>query len=555
MIEGLRDYQQAAVTAVFEYLATHDEGNPCVVAPTGAGKSWIIAGLCSEVLDRNPAGRVLVLSHVKELLQQDAEKLLLAWPSAPLGIYSAGLRRKEVDAITVAGIQSVWKKADKIGHVDVVIVDEAHMINASKAGTYRAFLGALAQINPAVRIIGLTATPYRLGQGLITDGDDALFDELIDAVSIEELIKRGLLAPLRSKFPAAAMELDGVHTRGGEFIEKELQAAVDTTDSNSRIAAEICERAAAENRHSWLVFCTGVDHALHMRDAIRAHGIAAETVTGQTPAAERAAILDDLRAGRLTCVTNANVLTTGFDSPRIDLLAFCRPTLSPGLYVQMAGRGMRPAEGKTDCLVLDFGGNVMRHGPITAVEPPAKRGSGKKGAPPMKHCPQCGEIVLAATRSCPSCGYEFPAPTPADLALNSNLDIMGRDPTRADVTRWLWYVSKSRSTGIPMLVCDYQPAELDMPVLREYLCLLHGGYAEQKGFKTLRNIMRCSGLVERYPNAEKLRRITAAELPLLASILNSAQHPATVEWLKDGKYQRIVSREWIAAGKGVPANG
>ena len=368
MIAGLRDYQERAVTGVYQWMASH-QGNPCIVAPTGSGKSWIIAALCEDVLHRWPdTRRILVLSHVKELLQQDAEKIVKAWPEAPLGIYSAGLNSRQIERITVAGIQSVYKRADALRPVDVVIVDEAHLINTQAVGMYRRLLDDLIDDDGhGPRVIGLTATPYRLGQGMITEGDEALFAGLVEPVTITELVDRGFLSPLRSKLTETELNVNDVHTRGGEFIESELARAVDDQDLNTGIAGEIVKRG--EGRRSWLVFCTGIAHAEHMRDALRAEGVIAEVVTGKTPKDERAQILDAYKRGETTALTNANVLTTGFDAPETDLIAFCRPTMSPGLYVQMAGRGMRPAEGKTDCLVLDFAGNVQRHGPITDVNP------------------------------------------------------------------------------------------------------------------------------------------------------------------------------------------
>lgn len=553
MIAGLRDYQERAVSMTYEWMASH-QGNPCIVAPTGSGKSWIIAALCEDVLRRWPeTRRILVLSHVKELLQQDADKITKAWPEAPIGVYSAGLGSRQIERITVAGIQSVYKRAAELAPVDVVIVDEAHLINSRAVGIYRRLLDDLIDDDGhGPRVIGLTATPYRLGQGMITEGDEALFAGLVEPVTITELVDRGFLSPLRSKLTETELNVNDVHTRGGEYIESELAAAVDTDDANASIAHEIVARA--DGRRSWLVFCTGIAHAEHMRDALRAEGVIAEVVTGKTPKDERAAILDAYKRGEITALTNANVLTTGFDAPETDLLAFLRPTLSPGLYVQMAGRGMRPAEGKTDCLVLDFAGNVQRHGPITDVNP--RRES--NGKPVTKKCPDCGEIISAGSRKCPVCGHVFPEPEHKErkvaLALDGVSDIMGRAPTRSPVRGWWWHVGKSRANGTPMLVVDYQTRDLSAPPLREYLCLMHGGYAQSKAFKTLREIMRESGLLSRYPGAGALDHIdTEEELRQLAELLRDAAPPSSVQWRPNGKYQQIIKRRW--SGDGDPADG
>ena len=157
------------------------------------------------------------------------------------------------------------------------------------------------------------------------------------------------------------------------------------------------------DRRSWLVFCAGVDHAYHVRDALREHGIAVETVTGKTNDLERDYILGEFKDGRLRAVTNCDILTTGFNHPGVDLIAYLRPTQSTGLYVQMAGRGMRNAPGKSNCLVLDFAGNIKRHGPIDRVNPydPSRNG---KGEAPVKTCPQCRSITFAGLRLCPAGG-------------------------------------------------------------------------------------------------------------------------------------------------------
>jgi DNA repair protein RadD len=169
-----------------------------------------------------------------------------------------------------------------------VIVDECHLVNHKDEGGYRKLLGDLTRINPALRVVGLTATPYRLGHGLITD-KPALFDALIEPVGIEELVFKGYLSTLRSKVTKARLDVSGVHKRGGEFIESELQAAVDTDDNNLAVVQEVI--GLAGDRKAWLFFCAGVKHAENIAvllDLI--YGIPAACVTGDTPKAERGSI-------------------------------------------------------------------------------------------------------------------------------------------------------------------------------------------------------------------------------------------------------------------------
>lgn len=531
MIPQLRDYQKRAIEDTYGWMQ-RNPGNPCIVAPTGSGKSWIVAGLCEDVMRSWPNTRIVILSHVKELLVQDAEKLLLAWPEAPLGIYSAGLGRKDVNTITIAGIQSVWKKAEEFGKVDLVIVDECHLINNEGCGMYRTLLNEFKMANPHLRVLGLTATPYRLGQGMVTEGEDSLFDGLIESISIEELVERGYLARLRSKFTDRKLDVDGIRKRGGDFVEHELQARVDTEDDNAAIVAETIRRA--EGRQSWLFFCTGVEHALHMRDELRRQGVAAETVTGDTPKEQRAWILDDFKAGRVRAVTNMNVLTTGFDHPDIDLIVMARPTLSPGLYLQMAGRGMRVKSGPyADCLVLDFAGNIARHGPVTDVRAPNAREKRDSGEAPVKECPECMEAVPAGSATCPCCGYVFPERPKERPELNKTEDIMG-GPVRMEVRGWFWSVQKSRKNGTPMIRVDFYGQELMADVLPLYLCLMHGGYAEEKARKILYAF-----------TGHRVGELAEDDLCDIAKFMNASDAcPSWVEYRRKGNFPEITKWGW-----------
>ena len=526
----LREYQTRTIDQLYEWFSAGNTGNPCLVLPTGSGKSHIIAALCKDALQSWPETRILMLTHVKELIAQNAEKMRQHWPNAPMGIYSAGLKRKELgEPITFAGIQSVRTKASQIGHVDLVIIDEAHLVSHKDEGGYRTLLSDIYRTNPNVRVIGLTASPYRLGHGYITD-KPAIFDALIEPVSIEELIHKGFLSTLRSKLTTTKLDVEGVHKRGGEYIESELQAAVDTTDKNAKVAAEIVR--LGNSRKSWLVFCAGVAHAEHIATALQAQGITTECVTGETPSAERDRILTDFKAGRIRALTNANVLTTGFDAPGIDLIAMLRPTMSPGLYVQMAGRGLRIAPDKTDCLVLDFAGVVEQHGPITAVKPPPKKGD-KVGEAPVKVCENCQEICHLSVRVCPACGEAFPEPVKPTLKL-SNLDIMGIQGTDMEVTAWTWRKHISRASGKEMLSCTMYGNLSDAPVT-SYYAICHDGFAGERARKNLADIAHKAGVILDY---------ASADLHDIAKQMTDGRPPTTIEYRKDGRFYTVLSHKW-----------
>ena len=480
----LRPYQRAAINALYDYFSGNT-GNPLVVMPTGTGKSVVIAGFIREAVESYPETRILMLTHVKELIHQNFQALIRAWPEAPAGIYSAGLSRRDIGAqILFAGIQSIHKHAARVQRCDLVIVDEAHLLGRQESGMYRAFLAELNRINSGfLKIVGFTATPYRLDSGLLDEGKDRLFTDIAYEVAVLRMIQDGYLSPVVPKQTTTQLDVAGVGTRGGEFIAGQLEAAVDREDITRAAVSEIV--AYGQGRGSWLVFCSGVAHARHVRDAVREHGISAESVTGDTPGPERDSILADFKSGRLRCVTNANVLTTGFDAPGTDLIALLRPTKSVGLYVQMVGRGTRLAPGKDDCLVLDFAGNTARHGPIDTVDGRKKEKSEADGEAPIKICPACKTISHAAVRACVSCGYEFPPPelkVAARAASNAVLSIQQRSEwVTVTGVSYRAHSKPAKPTSLRVIYdCGFVQHS-------EWVCFEHSGYARQKAEAWWRN--------------------------------------------------------------------
>lgn len=531
----LRDYQRAAIDSTYAWFRTNPTGNPLLVLPTGSGKSHIIAALTREILETWPGQRVLMLTHVRELIAQNAAKLRSLWPQAPLGIYSAGLRRRDTyEPVIYAGIQSVAAKATHLGRFDLALVDECHLIGHQGEGQYRRFLRAACDINPALRVIGLTATPWRTGHGSIMHGEHALFADIAHEVRMLNLIKQGYLAPLVSKRMATELDVSSVGMRQGEYIQSQLQRAVDRDDVTAAALDEVMQYGA-ERRH-WLVFCAGVTHAEHVAEALRARGVAAGCVTGKTRAAERDRLIAQYRAGRLRALTNANVLTTGFDSPETDLLVMLRPTQSPGLYVQIAGRGMRTAKEKQDCLVLDFAGNALRHGPVDQVRAWIPRPKEGPIEAPSKTCPECQTICATAVQACPTCGYEFPVddtprhdPTASSAAM---LSIHAGSSTieRRKVDRVVYRVHHKPGRP-PSLRVDYYAGLLR--VGREWVCLEHAGYARAKATRWW---------LRRAPGQAAPHTIEAA-----LQIANHLPTPAAITVAIGRKFEEILSHEFRSA--------
>lgn len=475
----LRPYQEEVKTAVYGHLRTRDD-NPCAVVPTAGGKTPIMASICKDAVGQWN-GRVLILAHVKELLEQTADKLRVVCPEVDFGIYSAGLKRRDTQhSVIVAGIQSVYKRACELDAFNLVMVDEAHLIPLEGDGMYRQFLADAKVINPDLRIIGFTATPFRLKTGPICTPDGFL-NHICFEVGVRELIRDGFLCPLVSKAGKAKADTTGLHVRAGEFVADEVETLMDQEALVRSACAEIVEHTA--RRNACLIFASGVQHGQHMVEMLRReHGLECGFVCGETPTPERDATLGRFKAGELKYLCNVNVLTTGFDAPHIDCVALVRPTMSPGLYYQMVGRGFRLHPSKENCLVLDFGGNVLRHGPVDEIKiTTLDRGNGQA---PAKECPECQAVIAAGFARCPQCGYVFPPPERKQHdAKASEAGILSGQVTttkfRVEDVLYGVHTKRGASDDAPRtLRVDYRVGWHDYK--SEWVCFEHEGYARQK---------------------------------------------------------------------------
>lgn len=386
----LRPYQQDAVDAVIRHFRRHHDP-AVVVLPTGAGKSLVIAELA-----RKARGRVLVLAHVKELVEQNHAKYE-AW-GVTADIFAAGLSRKESSAQVVFGsVQSVARNLAAFdGAFSLLIIDECHRVSLDDESQYHQVIAHLRMANPDLKILGLTATPYRMGlgwiyrrhyHGMVKSRGERLFGDCVFELPLRFMIKHGYLTPPRLiDAPIVHYDFSKLAARpGGLFDDAEVNREL---KRQARVTPHILEqiRDYATARQGVMIFAATVEHAREIATRLSEAGEAVALVTGDTPGPERDALISAFKARELKYLVNVSVLTTGFDAPHVDLIALLRPTDSVSLYQQIVGRGLRLAPGKEDCLVVDYAGNNIKLFDPEVGEPRPKGDN----VPVQVLCPACG---------------------------------------------------------------------------------------------------------------------------------------------------------------------
>lgn len=400
-----RPYQLQAVQSIFDYYGNGGTGNCVIALPTGLGKSLLPAMFIKHVLGVWPNQRFLMVTHSRTLIDQNYKQMLRWWPNAPIGVYSAGLKRREyMFPVVYGGIASMHKKAELFGHRDICFVDEAHMISPTEDTMYQRLFSDLRAINPNIKIVGMTATDFRPNHGSIIDGK--LFHaKCYDGVSYKQFnqyIADGYMAPLVGKPTNVFVDTSKLSTSQGDFNQGELESAVNAVTREG--LNEFAQIAA--DRRAWLMFAGGIDNAEFMAQTLRDMGFPGAAVHSKLSNDEQDLHKDRFLRGEYRFLCNFSQLTTGYDNPAIDALGVFRATKSPNLHVQIGGRGTRIAPGKIDCLYADFGRNIERLGLINDPRIPQKK-SGGKGEIPVKICDHCGVYNHISARVCDSCGAEF----------------------------------------------------------------------------------------------------------------------------------------------------
>ncbi len=384
----LRPYQLEAVDATLKHFRRH-KSPAVVVLPTGAGKSLVIAELA-----RLAKGRVLVIAHVRELVEQNHAKYLAFGMEA--GIYSAGLNRKDLDSkVTFGSIQSIARAHENFfENYSLLVIDECHRVSVAEDTQYLFVINQLQKKNVNLCILGLTATPYRMGDGWIyqyhkekkiqrTEGD-RFFKNCLYELSIRYMIKNGYLtAPIKIDSPVACYDFTSLRLEKGRFIHSQIEEVV---KDQKRITPLIIKNIIdmAEDRNGVMIFTSSVNHAIEIIRSLPP--FISALVTGETPAKERDEMIAAFKERKLKFLVNVSVLTTGFDAPHVDVIAILRPTESVSLYQQIIGRGLRLCLGKTDCLILDYTGQGHDlYSPLIEENRPHSRAEAVEVI-----CPQCG---------------------------------------------------------------------------------------------------------------------------------------------------------------------
>jgi DNA repair protein RadD len=551
-----RWYQEEAVDSLFDYFnrkGGRDENgrpikaNPVIALPTGTGKSLVIALFIQRALAMFPTTRVLMMTHVKELIKQNAAKLIEAWPLAPLGIYSSGLNQRDfVQPIIFGGVQSAVKNLEAFGHRDLLVIDEAHLVG--NEGNYIKLVEYLTNVNPFLKIILLSATPYRQGMGLLTNGliaTDIVYD-LCNIDGFSRLMAEGYLCPLISRPTDVEIDVSGVHVNNGEYNQGEVEAAAD------KVTFDACKEFVAygHNRRSWLVFAAGVKHADHIGELLNgAFGVNAVVIHSKKPDKDNEDNLASWKRGEVQCAVSMNALTTGVDNPYCDYIGDMQPTLSTGKHVQKYGRGTRPvyapgfdltdfnsrwqaiyAGGKQNTLVMDFARNTRRLGPINDPLIPRMKGQGSPGDAPIKICPKpkggCGNYNHTRAPSCIVCGYEWPYEVNISKHAGTE-EILRSDMPQIepfDVSHQVLTAHTSRSSGRSSIKVSYFCKRgAAMLTFYEYISIEAAGFWGKRGRDWFRQ--RYGEPTEGMTNADVLRLASLMRTPARINVWVNKETP------------------------------
>ena len=502
----LRWYQQECIDAFIKDAREYPNKNLLGALPTGTGKSVIIAGICQKVADRG--GRVIVLHRSKELIVQNQVRYCEVDPEglSRSGVYSAGVGIKQT--------------GDQIPFND--------------ESQYQTFIRGVREINPEAKFMGVTATPFRTN-GVIHGSKKSLFDRMSYSAPLSRMFDDGFLTKPVT-LPTKSVDLSGVKVTAGEFNKGEQQSKFLSYWATEQKTKEIVQTANEKDRKSIVVFCSGVAHAELVHHELQALGEQSAVITGETLPIIRETQLSRFNNRSLRWIVNVDCLTTGWDAPCCDCIVVARGTQSAGLFAQIIGRGTRLYDGKTECHVIDFGGNIERFGPIdseTYGEGFIKDPSEGTGEPPKRVCPKCYAIFPAGMRVCPECGIRLPEKEKIMVAAKEAITVK---TSRRTVIHEAYKIWKPKDENkLPTLNVQYKLKVDDENRIvggqkrwaSEWLCVEHKGYARDKF---------CQWWATRSNTAAPESLVEALELIKAGALAKTLE----IDVRPDGKFDRIV---------------
>ena len=523
----LRWYQKEAVSEFFAAAKKYPKDDLLEVLPTGAGKTIVLSGISAQVLELG--GRVMVLARTKELLAQGQARFCEAFPHLAdrSGVYCAGLGLKEFDKdIVFASVQSAYSKPELFGKRKLLIIDEAHQVPANEESQYQTLLSGLKLAEPTCKLLGLTASPYRLDGGVIF-GKSQQFDRVCYNVPLSVLFAEGYITRPKT-LDVTKVDLSGVKRTAGDFNKADVQSRF----LGNSITSEFLACCNDKDAKSVLIFASGIAHAEVIKGELEKAGEHADIVTGDTPPLFRQAVIDKFSAGKTRFLVNCEVLTTGFDATCIDAVVVARATESAGLFLQMVGRGFRLHEGKRVCWIMDSGGNIDRHGPIDSDEygvntiKPASKGTGEA---PTRICPKCFSENALGAKYCIKCGLEFPK---VEKQLVATARSIVAEPVVLSVED-VWYSRwKGKDGKRDTMRVDYKCTDPESVMGRrrvsEWVCLEHEGFARSKAIQWW----------ETHSNNNFPGSIDEA-LEII-NVIGVGQ-PSEIKVVREGKFDRVLS--------------
>ena len=461
----LRDYQQDCLDSIFKEIKKKNDA--LVVASTGAGKTAVFVKLvekCSQMM--SAAGRdfkAMVLVQKIDLVTQTRDRFNSFAKELDVGLYCGSLNEDETDSeVIIASIDSI-KKEDIL--VNLLVVDEAHQFYSRKS--YAVFVEKLRKINPKLKIVGFTATPYGK-TGFIYGNEGDAIEKPCFTIGMKELVDRGYLLPVVFKGSEESFNTEGLKISGGDFLQKDIIALSDGIEKTKLQITNALKHLEGRKKIVWC--CTCIDHAKSVEKILREFGEKALSVHSRLPVKRQFQFVDAFENGDFRHLTSVTKLSEGTDIPAIDAIVCLRPTRSPKLYVQMVGRGLRTYGDLKDCLFLDFGGVVEALGHPS--NPYVKEKNTRKKKVNAIICPSCRELNFAPVKTC-SCGYEF-LKDEREIDRLQNLGLVPYDPKnkrKLSVLKWSIHWHFKAKSGRAMVLISYYTMK---GVKRQYIPKLKG---------------------------------------------------------------------------------